>query len=131
MSARRHHHVLRLDVAVQDAVLVRFGQRLGNLLRITHDRRLREALPIEEAGQRLSLDVFHDDEVDAVLLADVEDGADAGMAECGERAGLALEAASGLRIRQQVGTKYFQRDATVEPRVSRLVDLSHSTAADR
>ena len=112
MSARRYHHVLRLDVAVQHAVLVRFGQRLGNLFRVPYDRGLSKAVPIEEASQRLSLDVFHDDEVDAVFLTDVEDGADVGVAERGERAGLALEAASGLRIRQQLGTSGFsaQRD---------------------
>ena len=90
-----------------------------------------EDLAIKEAAQRLSLDVFHDDEVDAVFTADVEDGADVGMAERGERARLALEAASGLGIGQQLRTKDLQRDAAVEPCVSRLEDLSHPAAADR
>ena len=73
-------------------------QRLADLPGVPDrpvDRQRAMGQPI---GQRLAFEVLHHQEVDAVLMADVEQRADAGMAECRDGAGLAREALLGLLV---------------------------------
>ena len=53
---------------------------------------LRQRPLLQPVGERLAFEVLHHQVVDAVLLADVVDGADVGMVQGGGGAGLTLEA---------------------------------------
>ncbi len=76
------HHVGRLEVAVQDALLVGGRQPRAELARDLH--RLVLGQPADAAQQRrqvLAVDVLHGQVVVAVDLADVVDAADVGVGD--------------------------------------------------
>ena len=57
----REHHVFGFDVPVHDAEAVGVGQRVENVLEITHRLgSLQPPLPLQPPPQRLSFDVRHD-----------------------------------------------------------------------
>ena len=64
------------------------------------------------------------------LLADVVDGADVGMVQCGSGLGFALEARERLRVAGNVFRQELQGDEAVEPSVLGLVDHTHAAAAE-
>ena len=76
---------------MHDPLPVRLVQRVcdldGNGQRLIEWQR---AL-LQPLGQRFPVEVLHDEVVDAVLLADIEDRADVGMAEGRDRLGFTLE----------------------------------------
>lgn len=85
--------VVRLDVAVDDPRVVCLGECVkhgGADLR--HPPHGQSALLADRCGQGLSADELHHDDGGAVVLHDVVDGDDPGMAEGDRRAGLAGEA---------------------------------------
>ena len=91
--------VVRLDVAVDDAVSVRVAQRSEDLARVgDRDRDRAEAARADELLQRPSLDVLHDDEVRAVGLAAVEDRDDVRVREAGGVRRLAAEPLDELLV---------------------------------
>ena len=86
-----HLDVRRLQVAVNDPLLVRGFERLGDLLRdrqrfVDRDRATRDAL-----GQVLALDQFHHERGDAAAFFEAVDGGDVRMVERGEHLGFALK----------------------------------------
>jgi len=92
------HDVARLQVAVDDARAVRLVEALGDPSAIPHHLLDRKASLGETGSQRLALQVFHNDVVDPVLLAEVIELADVGVAELRDGARLALETLTGLRL---------------------------------
>ena len=66
------HHVRRLDVAVDDAGLVRVVERAQQLAHHAHELpRLEAHVAVEEVLQILAADELHDDEGDLAFLAEV------------------------------------------------------------
>ena len=125
------HDVAGLQVAVHDARGVCGRQRLPDLPGVPDrpvDRQRAMGQPI---GQRLAFEVLHHQEVDAVVMADVEQRADAGMAECRDGPGLAREALLRLRVADPCRGQHLDGDHAVEPGVVGLVDLAHATGPDR
>ena len=118
--AVRNHDVSRLQVAVDDAMGVSGGERIGDLRTVTHRRSDRQWAGFHHLPQRLALDELHHQ----VVGTDVEDGADVGMAEGRECASFTLES-PGQRFRDD-----FDGDQPIEPRVSSGVDLAHSALAN-
>jgi hypothetical protein len=74
--------------------------------------------------------VFHHQEVDPVLVADVEDWADVGMAQRGNRLGLAFEPRLQIGVVGDVLGQDLDGDGAVEARIAGLVDLAHAARAD-
>ncbi len=66
----------------------------------------------------------------AVLLADIVNGADIGMVQCGRGLGFALETGQGLRVASNIFGQEFQRDKAVQPSVFSLVDHTHPAATE-
>ena len=62
---------------------------------------------------------------------DVVERADVRMRELRDRFRLALEALADLGRRRHVRRQHFHRDRPLQPRVLRLVDLSHPAGAER
>ena len=71
--------------------------------------------------ERGPLDVLHDDVVEAVGLAHVEDGRDVGVVEGRAEAGLALEAAAGRLAVGQLRAEDLDDHRAVQAQVLRLV----------
>ena len=65
----------------------------------------------------------------AVLLADVVNGADVGMVQCGSSLRLALEAGESLRVSATSSGRNFSATKRCKPRVFSLVDHTHPAAA--
>ena len=127
MLAVGHEDVRRLDVAVDDAALMRGVEGVRDL-----DREIEEALeglrpapdPVLEGAARK---VLEGDERLPVLLANVVDRADAGVIQSRRGPGLALEAFERLRI---CGHRVREElEATVRPksRACVLADELHHT----
>ena len=77
---------------MEHALAVRLGEGLGHVDAKLQNLVERQRPSGEPGSQCLVLQVLHDVEVDAVLVADVKEGADVGMTEAGDGARLALGA---------------------------------------
>ena len=77
--------------------------------------------------QRLAVEELHDEEGGAVLLAEVVDGRDVGVAEAGAEPGLGAEPLGEVGVVAAVGTQHLDRDVPVERLVVGPPDLAHAT----
>lgn len=71
-----HHDVPRLQVPVNDSVLVRLFERVRNLHGEREHLSLRQLRLRQPVGQRRSGDELHDQEIQAVLRVEIVDGPD-------------------------------------------------------
>ena len=122
-----YHYVLRLYVAVDDALLVRVLQGLGYL-----DGKMQGLLPAEGAlflhvlHEGHALDELHDDIFHAIAVTDVVDGDYVGVREHGDSLRLRLEALSELLVICQLVAQYLDCDVAVETVAHRLVHHRHA-----
>ena len=79
----------------------------------------------------VSLQILHDQVVDAVVLAHVVEGADVGVGEAGDGLGLPLEALSKGGVGGELRGEDLQGDGAVQAGVLRPVHLAHPHGADR
>ena len=106
--------VLRLDVAMDDAVGVRVLQRLADR---RHDgqRLLRSETPgLHRLAQVHAVDEFHEQVVKPAGLAEVMDRHDVRMAQLRERLGFAGESFGKCRVVAALGRQQLERHHTVE-----------------
>ena len=119
-----------LYVAMNDVFLMGGIERVGNFNaeRDEHfegDRTLGDVLL--QCG---ALEEFHGDEGLAVCFANVVDGADVGMIECGGGLGFALEAGEGTGVVADIFGKKFQRYVPMKAIVFGFVDDAHAAGAE-
>ena len=76
---------------MHDPLPVRLVQRVRNLDGDLERLIQRQRALLQPLGQRLALQLLHDQEVDPVLVADVVQGANVRVAQAGDGLGLALE----------------------------------------
>src|SRR5208282_218471 len=122
-------NICRLNVAMDDALGVGRVERIGDL-----DAERKQCVEFhgtvaDEMLQGRAVEVLHDDEGLAVLLANVVDGADIRMVERGRSPGLAAEALERLAVSGYIFGEEFQGDEAVEAGVLGLVDDAHAAAA--
>ena len=86
LTARGQHDVVRFDVPMDDAAVVRVAQRIGHLCRDGERLCGRQRAARKRCGECLALDGLHDDEGAALGFADIVDRADVGMIERRRRA---------------------------------------------
>ncbi len=79
--------------------------------------------------ERLALEARHDEEVGALVLADVVERADVRVIEGADRLGFALEAFAAIGIRGRRIGQDLDRDGAIQPAVPRAVDLAHAARA--
>ena len=79
----------------------------------------------------MTLDVFHDEEGDTVLLTDVIESADVRMVQLRNRLGLALEPGLELRTFGEVLGKNFDSDGALEAGVFGFVDFTDAPRTNR
>ncbi len=127
-----HLDVCGLEVAMDDAELVRGFERVGNLSRDGQcvgewdSRGLADHL-----GQRGPLDQFHDDGVGGGRVFEPVDVRDVGMIEGAEHLRLALEPRQSVRVVGQQTRQHLQCDVAIELRVPGPIHLSHAAFANQ
>jgi hypothetical protein len=112
---------------MNNALAVGFIQRVGELDGIFQDVFERQRSLFETLGEGMPL--LHDEVIHSVMLPDVMQRADVRMIERRDCLRFALESFAKLGLRGRP-RQNLDRDRTIQPRVSRLVYLSHATGAD-
>jgi len=129
-AVAREEDVLRLDVPMDDAVLVGVVQRAGGLPADLeghiHGKLPLAANPVAEA---LALDEGHGEPQPAGDLARVQHGEDVRVLQPGGEADLALESLRPQR-RGQLGVEHLERHRPVVPKVLGQVNDGHAPAAE-
>ena len=116
---------------MNDALLVRGFERLGNLLRnrqrlIERHRAVRDAI-----GQRWSLDQLHDQPAHAIGLLEAIHVRDVGVIQRGKCPGLALESGETFLVVHEGVRQHLDRDVATQARISRAIDLPHPASAEK
>ena len=124
------HDVVRLDVPMDDPVLVRVVKRVRGLRQELPDLGRRQRTPLfDDVRERLAAEQLHHEVDDAVRPPDAIDGDDVGMLELCGGAGFALEALDEILVERQRERKDLDRYFSVELLVAGLEDDGHSPAA--
>ena len=92
--------------------------------------RMDAALVLDRLGQAVALDVLHDDEVGATLLAPVVDRDDVGVREIGSGLRLPAEALHEGGIGGELGKQDLDGDRPVEQGIAGEEDIGHSSTGD-
>ena len=125
------HDVGRLDVAVDQPLLVRVPEPSGHMAGDLQAPVLRErAVPFENLLECLSLHVFHGEEVPSLLFARVDRPDDIFVVQLRRRTGLGGEAANVFRVPRQLGRQDLDRDRTVQALLTAQVDVAHPPRSD-
>src|SRR5271165_2674897 len=118
----------RLDVTVNDMPGMSGDQGVGNL-----DPDTQQLIQVEglahDVLEGCAFEVLHGDEGLSTDFADVVNGADIGMIECGGSLRFALKARETLRILANFIRKKLESDETTETGIFRFVDNAHPAAA--
>ena len=115
---------------MDDALLMRCGQRVRDL-----DRQRKELIGLEATGwkplvETLSLDELHRKQMDLIDLLDRVDGDYIGVVECGNRLGLAAEALQSLGVGRHLGGQDLERNLTPESGIGGAPHLSYAAFTD-
>ncbi len=124
--------VLRLQVAVDDVVRVRFLERAEHGHQdIAGAREGQGPLLVHHHGEVLPLEEFHRQVEDAVIRSTEIDDADAvRVIQPAARAGLRVEASDRLLVAEQVRVDHLDRHRTAERALFGPVHAAHPTHAD-
>ena len=125
---RGHHHVLGLEVAVDDSGRVGRGQ--AGQHPFEHAGRLREGQPPHDGPERSALEPLHGDIAGALVLEELVDGDDIRMAERPGQPRLAEEALDAARIGGVKRGELLERHVAVEVGLPGQVDERHAAPAD-
>ena len=125
----RDEQVVGLQVAVDDALVVRGGEPFGGLARVVDGFARRQRAALQPAAERFPLEQFGDDVGRAGVDADVVDGQDVRVIELPGGARLLLEAMHPAGIgRERLGDQ-LDRDLAPQARIARAIDLAHAAGA--
>ncbi len=130
-SVASDEDVVRLEVAVDDALVVRGAETAGELRRDLGCLARRHRRAVDPLAQRLALEQLRDDVGCTLVSADVVDREDVGMVQHPGRACFLLEAAQSIGIRRKRAGQDLDRDIASEPRVFGAIDFPHSAGANQ
>ena len=116
---------------MDDAGRVRGGERAGHLDAVAERLLERQPAAREPARERLAFEELHDQEVGAILLADVEERADVRVTEARDDARLTRQALPRRRILRAAWRQDLDGDSPIEPGIEGFVDLAHAAGADQ
>ena len=130
-GARFEQNVVRLHVAVDDAASVRVGERPRHLAQHARGFGGRQGTAgTQPLAQRLAVDVAHDEEDEAIRLADAMNGDDVRVRESRGHARLAEESFARCRGAGEVRREHLDGHVAIELHVAREVDDAHAAAAE-
>src|SRR6185369_11000155 len=122
LTARRDHDVAGFDIAMNDAARVCGGERICSLQRYRQCAFERQRTTIHELPHVFPFNVLHGNEVNAVYLVEVENGADVWMIEGGSEPGFAFETLEIGFARSQLGRQDFDDERAAKLRIDRFID---------
>ena len=131
MAVVSHHHVCRLQIAVDDVLPMRRRQRAGQRNRNVEKAHLRQSAVRNYLVERGPLDELHRYERNGIVFLDGEDGDDVRVVQRSDGLGLASEAREPVCVPRDGIRKSLQRHITIQFRVARAVDLTHATSAEQ
>src|SRR5262249_7207705 len=106
--------VVGLQVAMDDALVVRGSETERDVLRAFQGAPQRKRAPRETSAQRLAFEQFGDGVRCPIVRTEIKNREDVGMGEGCDRLGLAFEASQGLRVRGDALRQDLDRDLAVE-----------------
>ncbi len=124
------HHVGRLEIAVDDALVVRAREPFGDLGGDFEGAVRRQRAARGQVAQLLAAHQLHRDEVDAVGFVDRVDDRDVRMFERGGSARLLNEPLAPVGVGHQLRRQHLERHLAVQAQVERAIDDAHAAAAD-
>ncbi len=125
----REDYVPGLQITVDDPGFVGSGKCVGDVDAVLEGLVERELATREPGGERLPIQVLHDEEVGPVLMANVEQRTDVRVRQGGYGAGLTLESLPCRSVIGEVRRKHLDGDGPLKPRVTRLPHLAHPACA--
>ncbi len=130
LAARVDDDVGALDVAMNDAAAVCLDQRVPDLPRDVHRVADRQRPAGGARREHVAFDVLHDEEVGALVFADVVDRGDVRRAQRRGRPGFGEKARPPLGVGPLRRGQELERDVTAKARVFGTVDLAHAASAE-
>ena len=127
----QEEEVLGLDVAVDDALVVRGGQALRHARRVLGGLAHADRPLAQPRAHRLALEQLRHHEEPIALLAGVVDRDDVGVRERRHRLRLGLEAGERVGVIGEVLGQDLDRHVALEAGVAGAVDLPHPAGAER
>jgi hypothetical protein len=115
---------------MDDALVVRRLERLGDLLRDGQSLIERQRPAREPLRQILAVDQFHHERANAGGLFESVNVRDIGMVESRQRLRLPLEAGQPVGILGERLRQDLDRHVAIEARVLRAIDFAHAARAD-
>ncbi len=123
-------HVLRLEIAVDDAARVRRREAVRYCRRDLHRITPRNRALLQPRSQCPALEQLHDRDRSVVDDGELVNREDARVREGGDRARLGLEPAAHFRIGRGVRRHDLDGNVAVEPRIARPIHLAHAARSD-
>jgi len=118
---------------MDQALTMRPLDGVGNLNGVTQKLIDRQRAAGQPLRQRLTLQVLHPQEIDAVILTDVVESADMRMIQRGDGAGFALkprdQAGPLFRALPQIRAEHLESDGAIQTAISRAVHFAHTAGA--
>ncbi len=124
------HHVVGLEVAVHDPLLVGRVNRVGQRDRDVEEPVELETLLADAPGRAFAVDQLHREEVDAVGLLDRVDRDDVRVVERRDGLRFALEPLQAITAPGQLRGQDLERHLPLELRVLGEVHLAHSACSE-
>ena len=124
-----HHHIVRLHIAVDSTLAMGEVQGAGHRLKEAY--RIAEpevGVFVEDTVQGMPVNVLHRNEIQTVLLTNVVDRHDTGVAQARRRARLTLESLDELGIHAQLRGQHLDGNRALEQRIHRTIDAGHTPA---
>ena len=125
------HDVVRLHVAVDDALRVGIRKRVGDdgedAACLTHGQARLAREPLRKA---LTVHERHHEVHDAFAFVDRINGNDARMCELRRGLRLPQEPLANVGVERELGRQHLDRDSAVKPEVGRAIDDRHPASAD-
>ena len=125
-ALRRQHDVVGLDVAVDDAAPMNVLERIRDLAEDVA-RTARGHRDGALVGQRLALDKLHDHvRAEGLVLAEVDDRDDVGVADLARELGLLVEPLARRRVERERRRDELERERLAELDVPGAIHLTHA-----
>ncbi len=118
-----------LEVAVDDAGVMRVLQAISDLAQISPRRQGVEWAPVQDVAQRAAADQRHREVRHAIGKLEVVYGQDVRVVQLGERLRLGLEPLHKAVVLKELWRQRLERDLATERLLHRAVDHRHAAAA--
>jgi hypothetical protein len=126
----RHHDIRGLQIAMDDSVVVRRLQAVGQLDPERAHFRLGQRSVANALLERDAVDVFHDEVIDIARGVEVVDSRDVRMIELREEQSFPAESFPCCFVGEAAGRQHFDRHLAIEMLVAGAVDDTHAAGTD-